>query len=154
MGAYPDSGNWRQRKMRSRGIGIIEMRGKAGGSWNVPDNARFHKNRSSFAAPENWPRCLRCMMPFSGELLEISGLPIRLTPVSKTSPPAETSVPYCIPRAPVAADADKGEPSNCLTICLRPEKRVAGRLRARNTDDLEVFAGGPILGTIVSQLES
>ena len=69
LGKYPDGGNRRQRKMLSRRIGIIEMFSRAGGSWNVPDNVRFHSNRSPFIAPEalrsngNWLRCLRRMAP-------------------------------------------------------------------------------------------
>ena len=72
------------RKMLSRRIGITEMFSRAGGSWNVPDNVRFHSNRSSFVAPEalrsngNWLRCLRRMAPF-------------LANSSKNPPPSRTA---------------------------------------------------------------
>ena len=64
LGKYPESGNRRDRKMRSRIIGIIEVVCRAGRSWNVPDNVRFHSDRSSFGSPValcsngNWLRCL------------------------------------------------------------------------------------------------
>ena len=99
LGKYPDGGNRRQRKMLSRRIGIIEMFSRAGGSWNVPDDVRFHSNRSSFVAPEalrsngNWIRCLRRMAPFLANSSKNPPLPVRLTLVSKNGHPAHT--PTC-----------------------------------------------------------